>query len=334
MKSILFAISVAVFFFLSPNTWGGGPFFVDSGGNGHSLTWPNNKVKFYTDGDSLNDQIIEEDAAEWINQLFAIWQNAKLETTTGRKIRVVDFQYEYGGSVGYDINVDNYVGAVMGLYGNAVVIFDSDGKIIDRELGESAHEYVVGFASPLSTGGPYFVGGIIVLNGLFVDGDDKNSREIPINQFKSALLHEMGHLLNLDHTQANIELISRIESGDMLMIEDVPTMYPVLYGEEQMTPHTDDIVALAEQYPSENYKTEFCKINGELTGIDGEGFQGADVVARATDPAFEYSDVRTYISGVLYPAGAKNGEYHLSGLTPEREYKITYRGVDPFFNGG
>jgi predicted Zn-dependent protease len=275
----------------------------------------------------LSKNVSNEEAVGWIKELFSIWQNAKLETSLAREVNVVDLDIEYDGSTRQEININNF--NVTNVYSNAqaVFVFDETGEIIDQQLGDKAHNHVVGFATPLSRGGSYFVGGVVVMNGLFAD----KMRE---STFKAAILHEMGHLLNLDHTQANIEAATRLEDGDASLIDEIPTMYPILYSDDQLSLNIDDKVSLAEQYPTPEYLNDFCSVIGSLEDASGDGFQGADVIARAMDDVNAWSDVRTIVSGVLYPAGTKSGEYVLGGLVPERVYEISYRAIDAGFSGG
>ncbi len=331
LKSLYFALILLV---LPIRAFSGGPFFVDQSGSGAPLTWQGNTIHWTVDSGPLNSSISNDKAIAWVKELFDIWKNVTLENEKGVQVPVVDLDVEYSGEAGYDITADNYIDYIKNNSSSkAIVIFDPDGAIIDKEFGTKAHNYVVGFATPFSNGGPYFVGGVIVLNGIFLNGAS-GTPKISEKEFKAAILHEIGHLLNLDHTQANNEAVDRFQSGDDSLAGEIPTMYPVLYTEEQLTPQSDDIIALAELYPSKEYTQNFCHITGNLQSTDGSGFQGADVVARATDPSFEWEDVRSFVSGVRYPAGTESGEYILGGIVPNRKYVVAYRGIDPAFTGG
>ncbi len=325
---------IAVILFYSTGAFAGGPFFVNYDGSGTPILWENNTIKWVVDGGPLNNVVSNAEAVAWIKELLAIWQNAELEKGDGSLAMVANITFEYQGTLGDNIDERNYLSSIDMDEARAVFIFDATGGIIDRELGDGARRYVVGFASPLSDGSDYFAGGVVVLNGLFVDGDKKGSSEVSVNEFKSAALHEIGHLLNLDHTQANIEVADRLSEGDVSLSDELPTMYPVLWTEDQLSLHAEDAIAIAEQYPSTDYNSEFCKIKGELKGPGGKPFQGGDVVARAEDPFYEYSDVRSFVSGVMYPAGTENGEYVLGGIVPGRKYAIGYRELDSSFTGG
>ena len=333
MKKVLFSL---LFILFAAPVIAGGPFFVDRGGNGTPTLWANNNVGWMADPGPLSAAVDNAKAVGWIQELFRIWRGAALSNAGGTPINVANLKSTYYGFAGEDVTVSNYLSVIDAAYdkGLAVVIFDTDGSIVDAELGTNSKKYVVGFSSPVANGGAYFGGGVVVLNGLFVDGDKKASGEVGEEEFKAAVLHELGHLLNLDHTQANIEALERAREGDLSLMDEIPTMFPILYSKDQLTLHTDDVISLAEQYPSQEYKDNFCTITGELKDTNGEGFQGADVVARSLEADSEWSDVRTVVSGVFYPEGTLNGSYVLGGLIPERRYVIGYRGVDEMFTGG
>lgn len=332
MKKGIFAF-LALFFF-NATSIAGGPFFVDPQGSGKPLLWENNTVRWIADSGPLSSSIDNATAVAWVKEIFAIWQGASLETADGSRAVVVDLKPEYIGNVAEDITAANYMSYISTAEEDAVIIFDPEGEIVDLELGGGARDFVVGFASPVSNGTAYFAGGIVVINGRFVDGNRLNSPEIEADKFKAAILHEVGHLLNLDHTQANFEATELFEDGDRSLEEEIPTMYPILYTEAQLNLHADDVVALAQQYPTKAYADNFCAFTGELVDGEGKGVQGADVVARAAEDVFAWSDVRTVISGVDYPSGSESGRYVLGGMLPNRKYTVSYRAVLPFFTAG
>lgn len=322
-------LTLVLMLFLAENAFAGGPFFVNHSTNGLPLLWKNNVLTWVVDSGDLNSSVTNSQAIQWVKELFDIWTSSTLESAEGLQVPVANLQVEYAGTVSEDITAGNYTKAINRDDTDAVVIFDRTGEIIDSQFGDKSQNYIVGFASPLSNRSDHIVGGIVVLNGLFIDGDDDHSNEVSEDSFKAAMLHEIGHLLNLDHTQANIEAVERHEGGDISLDDEIPTMYPVLYTKEQLRPKTDDKVALGLLYPTDAYKNSFCTITGELiNAADGLGFQGADVVARALDKENEWSDVRTFVSGVMYPKNTANGEYILGGLIPNRKYVVGYRAID------
>lgn len=325
---------LAIFFLVPSFLFAGGPFLVDSSGNGAALLWANNNLQWMSDGGGLNSRIKNDVAVRWVSELFDVWRNTALTGLDGEDVPVVDLEVEYLGPIASDITVDNYMSFLNGDDPVAIVVFDEDGSIVDEEFGEGAKNFVVGLASPFGVrNNANFVGGMIVINGIFVDGIS-DTPELSEEKFKAAILHEIGHLLNLDHTQVNIEATARFASGDVSLSDEIPTMFPVLYTEDQLNPHNDDKIALAELYPSAAYNNEFCRISGNLLDSNDAGFQGADVMARATTPEDEWDDVRAVISGVTYPAGTNDGSFMLGGMLPGRQYRISYLGFPDFFTGG
>lgn len=311
----------------------GGPFFVD---RGYPALWQDRTVNWVVDRGDLNAKISNQAVIGWITELFGIWQSASLADANGSPVKAVDINVVYRGLISEDVTSENYLGVVNNSYdqGNVVFIFDSDGSIVDNVIGEGSSKYVVGFASPVTRGLRYFAGGVVVMNGLFIDGSNQGAFDISVTQFKAAMLHEIGHIFNLDHTQANIEAYERMMEGDLSLEDEIPTMFPRSCSDSQFSLHTDDVVALAEQYPSRSYLEKFCRVSGELLDVNNEGFQGADVVARALEQDSEWSDVRTIVSGVMYRAGTRNGSYTLAGLLPGRHYVVGYRAVNGLYNGG
>ncbi|MBI2345789.1 MAG: hypothetical protein HYV03_02670, partial [Deltaproteobacteria bacterium] len=97
--------------------------------------------------------------------------------------------------------------------------------------------------------------------------------------FRAGVVHEIGHLLNIDHSALGQELEGSATPNAGL---GVPTMYPRIVTPLQDDLHLDDIVAAASLYPNPDFTAKFCAITGQLIGVDGKGFQGAMVIARAT----------------------------------------------------
>ncbi len=330
MKNLIFSIIAAVVFSASGTVSAGNPFLFSLGSDPQTVVWENSSITWFATDDDLSPIISNEQAVAAISELFGVWQNAKLETADGFEIDAVDLDVEFGGVIDLD-GEDPY--NLSKKLGGPVIIFDNDGSRIEKEFGEGSRKYVVGYAAPIVNGTENFVGGIIVMNGLFVDGDRDDVMEIEFEEFKAAMLHEIGHLLNLDHTQANIEAIAEIRAGDASLIDDIPTMYPILYSSAQLTLSTDDVIAIAKNYPSRDFSQYFCTVIGDLVDEEGAGIQGVNVVGRASSEDV-WGDVRTHVSGAFFRAGTEDGSYVLSGIIPNKSYDIYYQGIDSSFTGG
>jgi len=120
-------------------------------------------------------------ARQLINEATQEWNS--LETS--------NFAFQDDGLFGSDINVSNYP-SFLGAEENPV-IFDRGGAIIDDVLGFGASESVIGFAGArdFDIDARRYLSGWVVLNGRFASDSG----------FRAAVVHELGHLLGLDHSQ-------------------------------------------------------------------------------------------------------------------------------------
>lgn len=190
------------------------------------------------------------------------------------------------------------------------IIFDDDGEITAEVAGEGNQYAVLGFASSavFTSDGSEILEGQAVINCLCIEGNDPcdtdtaGSIVFPLATMEFTILHEMGHFLNLDHTQVNIDLLLDASNTDY---EDLPVMFPyIMDPDTQMTPHWDDIAALASLYPSDTFADEICTVSGDLTDTDGNPVRCADVWAVGDD----ISDTAAFVSGTLAVASDSDND--------------------------
>ncbi|MBL8150235.1 MAG: hypothetical protein JNN15_09955, partial [Blastocatellia bacterium] len=213
------------------------------------------------------------------------------------------------------------------------IIFDSDGSVTDALLGRGASQGVLGFAGPsaFSPATGEIVKGRGVFNGLFFDGRPNPPDDVEA-EVRGTIIHEIGHFLNLDHTQ--------VDQG--AFTQNQPIMFPIGIGLGDQL-RFDDRVAISTLYPADNFASTTGTIRGRIFLPDGTTqFQGANVVARNLD---NNQVVTAIVSGFLATGNRRpssqfgsddpnlKGFYELRGLLPGR-YSIEIEQVRREFSGG
>src|SRR5262245_52726378 len=176
--------------------------------------------------------------------------------------------------------------------GLSPVIYDVDGSIIDDMFGAGARFDILGAAgldNPIALSGT-ITEASIVINGAFLDNDNgPGSPRDLFSQlaFEAAVVHEIGHFLNLDHSVVNHEL-----AGDRDAANDVylPSMYPLTAEDEEalVTLNPDDEAALSALYPAAGWAAATSGVRGVIRH-GAIPFQGAGVVIRRTDNPLLYA---------------------------------------------
>jgi hypothetical protein len=206
------------------------------------------------------------------------------------------------------------------------VIYDTDGSIIDATQGTGQSNLILGFAYPTcltsDTVNNFYNRGLALMNG-------KGTTDAELD---AIMIHEFGHMLGLDHTQVNVECLNFFGcSSDALV--GLPTMFPILIDEAEMTtPATDDIAGLSALYPETvndlaNGKVPFATTTGTITGriLFSDGAtqaQSFNVVARQVDDpstlGLDESKIIAVssVSGFLFTADNGNPIVPYPGISP------------------
>jgi hypothetical protein len=285
--------------------WAGGPLIVTGPSSDHPGTpyrWNLAPIPYYTDRGGLGNQS-NSAANTLVSEAFGVWQN----------IDTADVRFQNSGQLSYDVTAANILmfdDAIRNC-GNASqpansIVYDLDGSIITA-LGMD-YNSTLGFSETLCSDDTegFYTRGWVVLNGRFIDGqaDSSSHASVSLAEFKGVFVHELGHLIGLDHSQINLNCLtsSSCPSADLA---GVPVMFPILLDGADATPKTDDIAAVSALYPASNFSTTKGRIQGRVVFADGKTpAQGYNVIARLE------GNPRTMavssVSGYLFTAGVGN----------------------------
>lgn len=318
----------------------GQPWYASS--SGEFFRWKNGEIKWISDPSDLAATVSNADAVKMVTEAFDKWAKAGLQNSAaGGFVATVALKSSKLGSLQKAVTVDNYLTTITDNKLPPTIIFDKDGAILKdlcSQIGcdsASIMAYtMVDDTKDLDTASLSIKHGVTILNGAMI-----NKPDIDIDRFKVSIVHEIGHLLGLDHSGLNDGYATTTDASYNHKLKDnmdaaLPTMYPVNLGKEQNSLHVDDVVAISTLYPSADFSGKFCTITGKITDASDVGIQGIEVVAWPKAPAdFKKESVST-MTGVHFPIPTKNGHYHLRGLVPGRTYTVSFGGLPKFAADG
>lgn len=184
------------------------------------------------------------------------------------------------------------------------IVFDDDAEITEALIGTANKFLFVGLASLHNVEDEdfeIFSDGQVIINCRCLAGHptldtcDVSGTEIVIDEetIQSTIVHEIGHLLNLDHSIANDDAYTNNDDDDD---ELLPTMYPFVFTTlDPFSVSQDDVAAIGAIYPSEVMDTDYCLVTGTILNIDDEPLQCVNVIASTDDDA----DTVTFVSGAV-----------------------------------
>ncbi len=282
----------------------GGPFKVN--GQAEPMAWDSAAAIHYQPDQGPLGQLNNTAARALVAEAFQVWEATGVVSFVADPVLPVDVdrqsfpEYLFCGA-GQPCRTD----------GLSPVVFDADGSIIDEIFGPGARFEVLGLGGIQTDTAvdPTIAEAAVVINGAFFDGlgPPDSPVDLSLEAFKAALVHEIGHFLNLDHSALNGELVL---DGDPDNDIYVPTMYPT---------SSDDDAALASLNPDDEaaLRSLYSAV-APVTGIHGRvqvenaslpetlHFQGANVVLRKSDDPL--MTAYSMVSGALFfpcePGGA------------------------------
>lgn len=250
------------------------------------------------------------------------------------------------GSISADVDGDNYNSYYADAASDAgasddksPIIFDDDGEIISALFGNFAEFTILGFAGSVSFSTDYTMieEGQAVINCRCLGGNAAGDCDAGIvfseDDLDFTILHEMGHFLNLDHTQVNQSIAggacNTAVTGDC---DDLPTMYPqAVDAADQLTLTQDDQIALLRIYGTDKLESNYCQVTGTLTDASGTALKCADVQGIALATADTVSVVTGQFSprdDVTFECSSDCGVFALKGLQPGKTYTVTVKPID------
>lgn len=320
---------------IATTAFAGGPLYTFDNANRipyswNMASWPNGKVPVYTDLGTLG--VLSNARAGQMVQ-FATQQWSNVPTSSFRNAVVGDFSLLGLGDIDGNF-IESVIGTDNG--GGIDVVYDSDGSILTNffgvdptgVLGITNIEYV-------ATNGPEIHEAWMVLSGPGIHANDPNGVG-----FQGVVTHEMGHALNLAHSQSN-------GAAQNLNVQDQPqasgcpapwidfpdaslveTMYPISTpepgesGEFMGTvDRLDDMSGLSNIYPAAGFPASRGTIQGTIRDASGNPVTSVNVIARNVNDPF--NDCNSYISGQVSKGEAgPDGSYILNDLTPGARYVL------------
>lgn len=220
------------------------------------------------------------------------------------------------------------------------LVFDDDGEIIRSLFGELADLAVLGVAGPDFIDGTSIVEGKAIFNCkclenannlddcVIVNNEDNATITFQFteNDFIWTIMHELGHLIGLDHTAVNEELFSDCLANGV-DCERIPLMFPISSSQDiEPGLHRDDEVSILSLYGDATWETDFCTLTGIIA--DSEGVPSQCIQLELT--SFDNRETISSVSGTFVPFEDKD----LDGLAGLGEClddcgRFIFKGVDP-----
>ncbi len=356
-KVISFVILLALPCSGATPVFAGGPLSVtgpDSNHPGQPYRWGLNPIPYITDLGMLGNQT-NAAANDMVAKSFQIWQS----------VGSTNISFQNAGQLGYDATAANILALSNALLGCGdtsqpanLIVYDADGSIMSA-LGMDNNS-TLGISAALCSDDEagLLTRGWVVMNGRFIDGtpDSYNHASVSFDEFKAVFVHEIGHVIGLDHSQINLNCFTDV-SCPAEDLAGVPMMFPALLDDAVSTLKPDDIASISALYPTPGFETSTGRIQGRVLFSDGQTpAQGYNVIARLEgDPKRKaYSSVSGFLftpsAGNVFapffydeeiPFGSRDpsliGFYDLPGLEPgvyTIEVEAIYNAGDLPFTGG
>jgi hypothetical protein len=272
------------------------------GHDGQPFTWDPAKmpIQYRVDPGPLatnpSGTVILDNASgmQRVQSMFGVWQGVATAAISFANAGPI---LAAGSYTGGDLSTVSQFNDVMGSCKSGTqnpIIFDANGKIMS---GLGLPPEIIGFTSgcALDRTNGRLVSAAIVMNGAFQDGVNTRSSsppnyELTVNEFDEAITHEIGHLLGLDHSQINIEVLTQyVFPCNVDDLAGLPLMFPEELCQARKTAglpalSPDDLAWISSLYPNAQTANSYGMISGTIFFSDKVSqVQGANVIARLVD---------------------------------------------------
>lgn len=338
-------LSASLWLFPAVLAFAGGPILVNS--NGEALVW-DSPIPLHPEG-GMCGLILNSTVRARLEANVEHWE------LNGADLDFVIEAGELGGEVDEDNYNDFFADSTVDPGFNDglnPVIFDNTGEIIVDIFGAGSQFAILGFAGPVAFNDEEtrIIEGQAVFNCRCIEdnpsGDCVEGGNIYVTtdaELDFIMVHEIGHMIGLDHTQVNEDIAAGLCDLEVEDCDDVPTMFPVAVdGAEQVTLQRDDEVALMTLYGRTTLDDDTCAVSGSLEDVNGNPLRCVDVQAETNDPA----DTIAVVSGAFAPNDDLDndgfttssgeclsgcGDFVLRGLNPALTYTITVKPITAFW---
>ncbi len=294
------------------------------------IRWPDDAVDIEVEADRLGSLTVDE-TVKLVSDTIGDWNAISAARLIGLVTGRIEVEKETD-----PITVENYsryippdlTGATPDPdrpeLGSNNVIIDNEGDIIDEILGENASTHILGLSSVFTTDVGDIISGYCIINGAVVanvTNSTSTARFMTIEQTRSTICHEIGHLFGLDHSQLFTHLaLNEVIKDDQYL----PVMLPISGDDDSQraTPRFDDQQALTMNYPLKTVNVP--TIYGTIMAGTREVFN-ANIVARHSQA--RNATATSIVSDYLFN---QKGEFIFQNL-PLGEYEVYVEPIDPRF---